>query len=113
MSVIQEYINQQPDNQDRLNEIYQTIKELLPQASEKIAWGMPTFYQNGQNVIHFAYNKHHVGLYPSPTPIVYFAKRLESYKTSKGAIQLANNQDLDLELIKDIVNYRKQELDIK
>jgi uncharacterized protein YdhG (YjbR/CyaY superfamily) len=63
---------------------------------------MPTFWQ-GENLIHFAAFKKHIGLYPGGEAIAVFAERLPGYKTSKGAIQLLLAKPIDYELIADIV----------
>ena len=47
---------------------------------------MPTYWK-GQNLIHFAAHKNHLGIYPGAEAIKHFAPRLTNYKTSKGAIQ--------------------------
>jgi uncharacterized protein YdhG (YjbR/CyaY superfamily) len=57
-----------------------------PNAIEKISWQMPTFWR-GQNLIHFAAFKKHIGIYPGVEAMEHFAPRLHCYKTSKGAIQ--------------------------
>jgi uncharacterized protein YdhG (YjbR/CyaY superfamily)/TfoX/Sxy family transcriptional regulator of competence genes len=87
--------------QPRLREIYRTIKAVLPDAVEKISWQMPTFWK-GQNLIHFAAAKKHIGLYPGSEAVEIFASKLTEYKTSKGAIQLPNNKPLPIELITEI-----------
>ena len=47
---------------------------------------MPTYW-NGRNLIHFAAQKRHLGIYPGAEAMAHFAPRLTKYKTSKGAIQ--------------------------
>ncbi|SCM79221.1 conserved hypothetical protein [uncultured Sporomusa sp.] len=93
--------SQAEDIQPRLREVYATIKAALPDATEKISWQMPTFWK-GQNLIHFAAFKKHIGLYPGSEAVIAFADKLTDYKTSKGAIQLPNNKPLPLELITEI-----------
>ena len=89
---IPEYISEQDEAiQPRLTEIYSTIRAAIPEAEERISWGMPTFWK-GRNIIHFAAAKKHIGIYPGPDAIVEFADRLTEYKTSKGAIQLPNTK---------------------
>ena len=107
---IEEYITNFPiDQQSLLNEIYYLICEVLPkQASEKIAWGMPTFVLN-DNLVHFSGQKRHIGFHVGHNPIVYFARELKVYKTSKGTIQFNYNQPLPKELIKEIVKFRVKE----
>ena len=102
---IPEYISEQdPAVQLRLNAIYDTIRGAIPDAEERLSWGMPTFWK-GRNIIHFAVAKHHIGLYPGPDAVEAFADRLKEYKTSKGAIQLPNKKELPLELIAEIASW--------
>ena len=102
---IPEYISEQdPAVQPRLNAIYDTIRGAIPDAEERLSWGMPTFWK-GRNIIHFAVAKHHIGLYPGPDAVEAFADRLKEYKTSKGAIQLPNKKELPLELVAEIAHW--------
>lgn len=102
---IEEYISHQNEEiQPRLREIYAIIKAELPDATEKISWQMPTFWQ-GQNLIHFAVAKKHIGLYPGDKATTVFAEKLAGYKTSKGSIQLPNNKPLPIELIAEIARW--------
>ena len=102
---IKEYISEQDKTiQPKLELIYNTIHDAIPDAEERLSWGMPTFWK-GRNIIHFAPAKKHIGLYPGPEAIEAFADKLVEYKTSKGAIQLPNEKDLPLELIADIARW--------
>jgi len=96
---IKEYISEQDKTiQPKLELIYNTIHDAIPDAEERLSWGMPTFWK-GRNIIHFAPAKKHIGLYPGSEAIEAFADKLVEYKTSKGAIQFPNDKDLPLELI--------------
>lgn len=102
---IDEYIaRQDPGVQPYLTQVREAIREVLPAAREKIAWGMPTFW-DGHNIIHFAAAKHHIGLYPGPAALQHFAQRLHGWRTSKGAVQFPYGQPLPLELIKEIARW--------
>lgn len=104
-TTIAEYITAQPQEiQPRLQEVYATLKKALPDATEKISWQMPTFWK-GQNLIHFAAFKSHIGLYPGGEATTLFAEKLSAYKTSKGGIQLPNNKPLPLDLITEIATW--------
>lgn len=103
---IDEYIAvQSEDVQPLLQRIRDTIRTAAPKATEKISWQMPTFWQ-GENLIHFAAFKKHVGLYPGGEATAEFAGQLTGYKNSKGAIQLPLDKPIDYELIADIVRWR-------
>jgi uncharacterized protein YdhG (YjbR/CyaY superfamily) len=86
-SAIGEYIASQPEAvQPLLNAVLQALRDTLPGATEKLAWQMPTFWKGG-NLIHFAANKNHLGIYPGAEAMEHFTPRLVAYKTSKGAVQ--------------------------
>lgn len=104
-ATIEEYIAAQPENvRGLLEQIHNTIKTALPDAKEKISWGMPTFWQK-YNLIHFAAQKHHIGIYAGAESVVHFANELSSYKTSKGTIQLPYDKPLPLDLIARIAKW--------
>ena len=61
---VDEYIAQQPEAvQPELLHVRGILRAALPNAEERISWRMPTYWQ-GRNLIHFAANKRHIGLYP-------------------------------------------------
>ncbi len=86
-TAIDKYIESQPEHlQALLLEVRRTIRLAIPDAAEKISWSMPTFWR-GHNLIHFAAQKNHLGIYPGAGAMEQFAARLAEYKTSKGAVQ--------------------------
>ena len=112
-TVIDNYIITFPlEVQKILNEFRESIKIAAPNAQEKISYGMPTFYLNG-NLVHFAACKNHVGFYPTPSAIEAFKTELSMYKSSKGAVQFPYNQTMPFDLISQIVTFRVQEIESK
>ncbi len=97
-----------PEVQTILNNIRQLIRELVPEATEKISYQMPTFYLKG-NLVHFAAFKNHIGFYPTPTGIEAFEEELGKYKGGKGSVQFPLNQPIPYDLIRRIVLYRMEE----
>ena len=72
-----EYIKQfSPEVQELLTKVRNVIKEAVPEATEKISYQMPTFYLY-ENLVHFAVNKHHIGLYPTPSGVEAFKDRID------------------------------------
>lgn len=106
LTTIDAYIAGFPtDVQKHLQQIRETIQNAAPQATEKISYGMPTFYLNG-NLIHFAGYKNHIGLYPAPQGIEAFKEELSVYKGAKGSVQFPLDQPMPLDLISRITKYR-------
>ena len=84
---VDEYIDEQPlMHKDTLRTVHLAIRLALPDAMEKISWQMPTYWR-GKNLIHFAAQKYHIGIYPGAEAMEHFRPRLAKYTTSKGAIR--------------------------
>lgn len=105
-SPIDEYIKEQDKKiQPILKQVHATISKTAPQATEKLSWQMPTFWQ-GENLIHFAAHKNHLGIYPGDLSLAPFRDRLKNYHTTKGAIQFPYDKPIDYQLIADITKWR-------
>ncbi len=102
---IDAYIADQPESvQPLLEQVRETIRTALPDATERISWRMPTFW-NKINIIHFAAHKNHIGIYPGEQAMVHFSDRLKDYKTSKGAVQFPYNKPIPFDLIEEIAKW--------
>lgn len=96
---VEQYIQAQRDEiKPYLQQVRDTLCRALPDAQERISWGMPTYWK-GHNIIHFAANKKHIGLYAGAEAVVAFCEQLTPYRTSKGTIQIPYQTPLPLELI--------------
>ena len=99
---VDEYISMQEESaQPLLIQIRDTIRSAIPEATEKISWGMPT-YKKKHNLIHFATAKNHIGIYPGEEAVTYFGKELSGYSYDKGNIRIPYKEPLPLDLIKRI-----------
>jgi uncharacterized protein YdhG (YjbR/CyaY superfamily) len=106
---IDEYISSFPEHvQQKLTELRMLIRQMAPDAQEKISYQMPTFYLNGI-LVHFAAYSRHIGFYPTPSGIAAFKRELSGYKHAKGSVQFPLDESLPLELIKKIVEFRVEE----
>lgn len=109
-TTIDEYIDGlSVDVQPLMQAVRSTIRAAAPEATEKISYRMPTFWQ-GENLIHFAAFKRHIGVYPGGEAVGIFADRLTGYKTSKGTIQFPLDKPIDHALIADITRWRVEQL---
>jgi len=106
---IDQYISSFPDHiQRKLKEMRAIIKDIVPEAKEKISYQMPTFYLNG-NLVHFAGYSGHIGFYPTPGGIDAFKNEISKYKYAKGSVQFSIDEPLPVELIVKIVKFRAEE----
>lgn len=107
------YIEKHPKNiQSKLMQIRAIVLENAPNAEECISYGMPAFKQ-GKMILYFAAFKNHIGIYPTANGVVAFEKWSKKFKTSKGAIQIPNEKDIPVLLLKKLVLYRISHLEPK
>jgi uncharacterized protein YdhG (YjbR/CyaY superfamily) len=106
---IDEYLERQSVEDRRLlRQMRATIHEAAPEATEKISYGIPTFYLNG-NLVHFAAFAKHIGFYPTSSGIAAFKEQLIPFKSSKGAVQFPKDKPLPLTLVAKMVKFRVKE----
>jgi Uncharacterized conserved protein len=97
-----------PDIQQKLQSIRSLIKELVPEATEKISYAMPAFVLHG-NLVFYAAFKNHIGFYPSGSGIQAFEHEFTGLKWSKGAVQFPLDKPIPYDLISRIVKFRAAE----
>ena len=103
---VDEYIKDAPEEiRPKLKLLRDTIKTLVPQAEERISYGMP-FYDYKGRLVYFANQSKHIGLYIPPPIIQDHEKDLKGYKTTKSAVQFPLDQELPIPLIKKLVKAR-------
>ena len=114
MTVIDTYLENIDSKQRAELERIRTITlNAVPSAGEKIAYGMPTMTYKDKNLLHFAAFKDHMSLFPTSGPTEELAAKLKDYKTSKGTIQFTLEKPLPENLIREIINLRVRDIDVK
>lgn len=107
---VDEYISLQPGSiGGRLIQIRKLILNRVPEATESIAYNMPAYKTYGKPLIYFAAYKTHIGLYATPSGHERFKKELSKYKSGKGSVQFPLQQELPLDLITRIIDFRANE----
>jgi uncharacterized protein YdhG (YjbR/CyaY superfamily) len=104
-TTIDEYIAGYPSEvQKILQELRAFIRSIVPQAGEKMGYGIPTFTLHG-NLVHFGGFKRHIGFFPGSEAVEKFQDELEEYVTSKGTIQFPLDKPLPYDLIRRLVEF--------
>ncbi|MBI5045333.1 MAG: DUF1801 domain-containing protein [Candidatus Levybacteria bacterium] len=100
---VDEYISTAPkDIQEKLQQIRQLIKEVAPDAIEKISYGMPYYGYKGR-LVYFAYAKNHIGLYAMPSYLEGYASEIQKYRTGKATLSFPLDKELPLKLIRELI----------
>jgi uncharacterized protein YdhG (YjbR/CyaY superfamily) len=106
---VESYINQfDGDVKTRMLQLRKLIKEEAPEAAESISYGLVGYKFNGKPLVYFGGFKNHVGFYATPNSHEAFAEEFSKYKQGKGSVQFPLDQPLPAELIKRVIEYRKQ-----
>lgn len=97
-----------PEMQAKLQLIRQTIKEIAPEATESISYGMPAYKTNKKPLVYFGGFARHIGLYATPGGHEKFKKQLAAYKQGKGSVQFPANQPLPINLIAEMIKFNNK-----
>lgn len=105
-TTVQEYIDSVDEKfQAKLQELQRIILASCPENTmETISYKMPT-YRNKGNLIHFALNKNHIGIYPGAEAIEFFQEQICTFKTTKGAIQIPLDVEIPTTLIQELIEF--------
>lgn len=101
---IDEYITSKDAKiQPFLHKLRKIMQEAIPDATEKIAWNMPSFWK-AKYIIHFEAYKDHVNIYVGPevTDLFRDDEKYKDYKFTGRGVSIGYNQDIPEELIKNM-----------
>jgi uncharacterized protein YdhG (YjbR/CyaY superfamily) len=103
---VDEYIASAPkEARSKLRQMRKIIREMAPQAEEKISYGMPYYSYKGR-LAYFAAIKNHISLF-LPTPTVEEHKsELKNYVTTKATVHFLLDKKIPIQLIKKLVRAR-------
>lgn len=110
-AAVDEYIAQSaPQVRPVLEEIRAVIRDVIPEATETMSYGIPTFDLADRHVVHFGGFAKHVGLYPTPSGMDEFADELSPYVRGKGSVRFSLDEPLPADLIRRVAAYRAAEV---
>jgi uncharacterized protein YdhG (YjbR/CyaY superfamily) len=108
-TTIAAYIATAPaESRAQLREMLACLRTAAPGTKEGLKWGMPSL-SYGRILVMFAGYRHHIGFYPTSSPIRAFKKDLSRYKTARGSIQFPLEEPLPRALIRKITKFRARE----
>jgi uncharacterized protein YdhG (YjbR/CyaY superfamily) len=109
---IDDYLTAQDEpKRTTLEQLRNTILELIPAAEEGIAYGMPAFRLSGKIVAGFAAFTHHVSYFPhSGSVLPELEHELTGYSWSKGTLRFAIDAPLPKRLVERLIAVRVDQL---
>jgi uncharacterized protein YdhG (YjbR/CyaY superfamily) len=100
------------DARAALEQLRRTIRAAVPNATEAISYGVPSFKHQGRPLVSYGATKNHCALYVmSPEVMQAHAAELANYDTSKGTIRFPAGKPLPAALVRRLVKARIAEID--
>lgn len=94
-----------------LQELRQTIRDLIPDAEECISYGMPAFRMHGKVVAGFAAFKDHLSYLPhSGSVIPAMSAELAGYRSTTGSLHFAIDTSLPRHVVERLIAIRLQQI---
>ena len=105
---IDEYLaNVKPDHRKALQKLQRTIQTAVPEAEERISYGIPAFRLNRRPLVFFGAWANHCAFYPgSAATLKKFRNELKNFQISKGTIRFSPDKPLPVALVKKLVKTR-------
>jgi uncharacterized protein YdhG (YjbR/CyaY superfamily) len=94
-----------------LARLRQSILDVLPEAEQGLAYGVPAFKVNGKTIAGFAAFKHHLSYLPhSGSVFPQLQDELTGYTTSSGALRFGVDEPLPPPLVEKLIATRLRQV---
>lgn len=102
---IDQYLALQQDGiREKLEQIRQIIRNVVPDATESFSYQMPSFDYHGK-LAYYAVFKEHYSFFVMPDVLKVFKDKLKSYSLSKSAIRIPLADPVPGDLIREIIGF--------
>ncbi|MGZ4497577.1 MAG: iron chaperone [Nocardioides sp.] len=97
---VEEYVaSYPPEVQERLRAVLDVVRATAPEATEQIAYGMPTFKVGGRALMHVAAWTSYLSVYPTPAGDEAFQRDLAPYRATRSTARFPFDAELPLDLL--------------
>jgi uncharacterized protein YdhG (YjbR/CyaY superfamily) len=110
-TTVEEYLSRLPkDVRSSFERIRRTVKKIAPDATERISYGMPTFFVE-KALLGYAAHAKHCSIFPwSGLTLRAFRSDLEGFSTSAGTVRFTPDRQIPTLLLKRIISARLLEI---
>ncbi|KAB2922599.1 MAG: hypothetical protein F9K22_11135 [Bacteroidetes bacterium] len=110
-TTVAEYLSRQPkDVRAAFERIRRTVKSVAPEASERISYGMPTFFVE-KALLGYAAHAKHCSIFPwSGLTLRTLRDELSDFSTSAGTVRFTPERPIPAALLKRILKARLAEI---
>ena len=94
----------------RLLAMQALLRQLLPDATERISYNIPAFFVSEGLVVYYAGYKNHIGMYPGRTNSNAYHALAATYASGKSSAHFAHSEPMPKAIIKQFVKTRLKEI---
>ena len=106
-ATIDEYLARVPDDKRAaLERLREQIHAAVPNATETISYGLPTFKLDGRWLVAFGVARKHCSFYAGSAPLEAMAGELTDYRLWKGTINFPADRPLPADLVRKLIEVR-------
>ena len=100
MATVEDYVGALTTGQrEQFERVRRIVRDMVPDAGEKISYGVPTFTHRDKYVLYFAAFKNHLSVYPTVGAV-------EATKGTKGTFRFTEADPVPEEIVRAIVSHR-------
>lgn len=113
MSELSDYLTDLPEPQrTAIAAVYDRARELVPEATEGVSYGMPALRYRGKALLSVMNAKGHIGLYPfSPAALDAVRDDLAGFSLAKGTVRFSPDQPIPAEVLDRLIAARAAEIE--
>jgi uncharacterized protein YdhG (YjbR/CyaY superfamily) len=101
MAAVDDYVEAlTPGQREQFERVRRIVRDMVPDAGEKISYGIPTFTHRGKYVLYFAAFKDHMSVYPT------VGADVEATKGTRGTFRFTEADPVPEEVVRAIVAHR-------
>jgi uncharacterized protein YdhG (YjbR/CyaY superfamily) len=105
-ATVEEYLGGFPDDvRTLLENARQAIRNVLPDAEERVSYGILRFGISGRHAIYLAGWKKHLGIYPVPRAEGDLERELEPYRAAKDSLHFPYAKPIPYDLIERVTGF--------
>jgi uncharacterized protein YdhG (YjbR/CyaY superfamily) len=110
-ATVDDFLASQPDDvRAALEDLRRAIRAAVPEVTEAISYGVPSFRYRGRSLVSFGAAKDHCSFYVmSPAVMEAHRDELAPYDTAKGTVHFPANRPLPDALVEKLVRARIEE----
>lgn len=95
------------EHRDRMEHIFEWIKQTFPQLEQRIAWNQPMFTDHGTFIVGFSVAKKHMSVSPERAGMIHFEETLQEggYDHTKQLVRFKWSEPFDFSLLEKMITF--------